>query len=256
MLRSLIHRRLDVEENKLGESVDYIRHVVDVSPGAFLRFASIMPFANSRKDLPKDAWFVAQIVASQAEDREVYRAPVVISDAGAWATYAKLLPPKIGAARARELEGLGAAPTGVTVYLGLKRSAAELGLRGENYWINEQYSHDASTETEGCLAGRPTGAYVSFPSLKDPHSDQHTAEILCMLDYEPFARWSDARWHHRGQDYEAMKERIADGMLAMVDRHLPGLAALVRYREVSTPLSVEHFTDWRGGAIYGLPPTP
>lgn len=68
MLRWLIRRRLDVEEKKLGESVDYLRHVVDVSPAAFLRFASVMPFANSRKTLPQDAWFVAQIVAAQNED--------------------------------------------------------------------------------------------------------------------------------------------------------------------------------------------
>jgi hypothetical protein len=68
MLRWLINRKLNAEEKKLGESVDYIRHIVDVSPGAFLRFASILPFANSRKVLPKDAWFVAQIVALQHED--------------------------------------------------------------------------------------------------------------------------------------------------------------------------------------------
>lgn len=63
-----MRRKLDAEEKQLGESVDYLRHVVDVSPGAFLRFASILPFANSRKVLPKDAWFVAQTVAVQHED--------------------------------------------------------------------------------------------------------------------------------------------------------------------------------------------
>ncbi|MGD9857428.1 MAG: hypothetical protein AB7U20_20995 [Planctomycetaceae bacterium] len=68
MLRWLIHRKLNAEERRLGESVDYLRHVVDVSPAMFLRFASIMPFANSRKVLPKDAWFVAQIVALQDAD--------------------------------------------------------------------------------------------------------------------------------------------------------------------------------------------
>lgn len=68
MIRSFLHRKLDSEEKKLGESMEYLRHVVDVSPVAFLRFASIMPFANSRKALPADAWFVAQVVGSQKED--------------------------------------------------------------------------------------------------------------------------------------------------------------------------------------------
>jgi hypothetical protein len=68
MLRWLIRRKLDSEEKKLGESVDYLRHIVDVSPAAFLRFASILPLANSRKTLPKEPWFVAQLVALQHED--------------------------------------------------------------------------------------------------------------------------------------------------------------------------------------------
>lgn len=68
MIRAFLRRKLDSEERKLGESMDYLRHVVDVSPGAFLRFASLMPFANSRKVLPADAWFVAQVVGAQKED--------------------------------------------------------------------------------------------------------------------------------------------------------------------------------------------
>ncbi len=68
MLRWLIRRKLDSEEKKLGESVDYLRHVVDISPAAFLRFASILPLANSRKTLPKEPWFAAQLVTLQHED--------------------------------------------------------------------------------------------------------------------------------------------------------------------------------------------
>lgn len=68
MLRWFFRRKLDAEEKKLGESMDYLRHIVDVSPSLFLRFASIMPFANSRKLLSREAWFVAQIVTLQQED--------------------------------------------------------------------------------------------------------------------------------------------------------------------------------------------
>ena len=68
MLRWLFRRKLAAEEKKLGESMDYLRHIVDVSPVAFLRFASILPFANSRRALPKEAWYVAQIVSLKRED--------------------------------------------------------------------------------------------------------------------------------------------------------------------------------------------
>ncbi len=68
MLRWFIRRKLDAEEKKLGVSIDYIRHVLDVSPTAFFRFAAIMPLANSRKVLPKEAWFTALIATLQYED--------------------------------------------------------------------------------------------------------------------------------------------------------------------------------------------
>ena len=68
MLRWFLRRKLDAEEKKLGGSVDYLRHIVDTSPIAFFRFASILPFANSRKTLPSEAWFAAQLISIQHED--------------------------------------------------------------------------------------------------------------------------------------------------------------------------------------------
>jgi len=68
MLRWLMRRALDAQEKTLGVSVDYLRHVADVSPGALLRFASLQPFASSRKALPAEAWFVAQIEATRRAD--------------------------------------------------------------------------------------------------------------------------------------------------------------------------------------------
>jgi phytoene dehydrogenase-like protein len=49
---------------------------------------------------------------------------------------------------------------------------------------------------------------------------------------------------------------MAEGMIDLVDRHFPGFRDLIDYRELSTPLSVEHFAGHPRGAIYGLPGTP
>ena len=68
MLRWFINKRLDAEERNLGESMDYLRYITDRSPSAMLRFAGIGPFANSRKTLPADAWYAAQLVVLQHED--------------------------------------------------------------------------------------------------------------------------------------------------------------------------------------------
>lgn len=99
-------------------------------------------------------------------------------------------------------------------------------------------------------------AYLSFPSLKNPQAEQPTAEIITFLDYELFAAWRGSAWQRRGNEYEALKERIAQVLLDLVERHHPGFRDLVEYHELSTPLTVESMTGHRGGQIYALPWTP
>lgn len=53
-----------------------------------------------------------------------------------------------------------------------------------------------------------------------------------------------------------MLRRAADGLVGFVDRHYPGFRDLVEHREVSTPLTVEHFTGHPRGSVYGVPATP
>lgn len=68
MLKSLILRRLSVQEKSLGASLDYVRHMLNVSFGAFRRFALIQPMAGYRRVLPADAYHVARLVATQNAD--------------------------------------------------------------------------------------------------------------------------------------------------------------------------------------------
>jgi alkylhydroperoxidase family enzyme len=69
MLRSLILKRLDAEERKLGGvSIDYLRHIVRTSLPSFFKFALFTPLATHRRALPADAYHVARIVATQHED--------------------------------------------------------------------------------------------------------------------------------------------------------------------------------------------
>ena len=68
MFKSLILRKLDQEERRLGGSMDYVRHMLDVSFGAFWRFVRFLPLSDYRKVLPADACHVARLVALQDAD--------------------------------------------------------------------------------------------------------------------------------------------------------------------------------------------
>ena len=69
-----------------------------------------------------------------------YHSKTVISDVGAVATYSRLLAGsshKLVRANARELAVLDSGMSAVILFLGLGSSPERLGIRGENWWINE-----------------------------------------------------------------------------------------------------------------------
>lgn len=184
-------------------------------------------------------------------------APVVISDAGARNTWLRLVSEDVPVPFREALRRMPTGASDVTLFLGLSRSPASLGVRGENFWLHEELDQDALWASRHRLTeGVVRQAYLSFPSMKDPEARAHTAEIVAPAEAADFAPWAGTRWMKRGEDYRRLKERLADALLAQAERRLPGLSALVVHRELSTPLTTEHFAAHPGGAIYGVPWTP
>jgi all-trans-retinol 13,14-reductase len=188
--------------------------------------------------------------------RADFRAPVIVSDAGAWNTFARMLPPSALPFR----DELKSSPEGfevVELFLGLRRDPRQMGFQGENYWIFESFDHDEIyAQRNELLDGRAAMAYLSFPSLKDGQAQRHTAEIIAPLSYASLEGHRGEPWRRRGTDYESAKNRITGALLDLVERHHPGFGDLVEYSELATPLTFEHFTAAPSGAIYGFPGTP
>jgi all-trans-retinol 13,14-reductase len=185
--------------------------------------------------------------------RAEFRAPVIVSDAGTWNTFARLLPSSNGDESKPPPEGFEV----VELFLGLQGDPRELGFCGENHWIFSSFDHDDMyARRDELLEGRAAMAYLSFPSLKDPLERRHTAEIIAPLSYRSLKSYRDQPWRRRGADYDSAKDRITQALLDFVERQHPGFRALVEYCEVGTPLTFEHFTAAPSGAIYGYPGTP
>jgi phytoene dehydrogenase-like protein len=187
-------------------------------------------------------------VRLHGEETEV-ETPLVISNVGAHLTYRKLLEEPLYP----ELEAIPKALSVISLYTGLRRSPSVLGIDGANHWIYESYDHDSIMSAS--IEEPVRHVYLSFPAMKGGF-EPATAELLSFVPYDAFARWREGRWKHRGADYEALKDRLSDEMLRVVERRLPGFGALVEYRELSTPVTMEHFTSRAGGLMYGVPATP
>jgi len=199
----------------------------------------------------------AQNTAHPKADLETYYAPIVVSDAGAFNTYLKLIPSSYPMVNRKEIQAFPKGGSMVTVYLGLKESPQRLGFEGENHWIYTTYDHDAIAQDSPINSENlPKFGYLSFPSLKDPLAKGHTAEIITHVDYDFFSQWREQRWRRRDSEYTELKAQITQSLIQLVEKHYPGFQDLIEYAELSTPLTVEHFDASDRGSIYGIPCIP
>lgn len=196
------------------------------------------------------------IKKGKAGTRSEFRATTVVSDAGAWNTFARMLPSS-ALPPWQELQSPPAGFEVVELFLGLRSDPRELGFQGENYWIFSSFDHDdIYARRDHLFDGHAVMAYVSFPSSKDPLAKRHTAEIIAPLSYRSLKAYSEEPWRRRDLEYESAKDRITRALLDLVERHHPGFVNLIEYSELGTPLTFEHFTAAPAGSIYGYPGTP
>jgi len=198
------------------------------------------------------------------DDLEIF-APMVVSGAGIYNTYKKLLPAAVREKNSlnTQAEKIKPSVAHVCLYVGFKHSTADLQLKKPNFWIfPNNYDHDKNIDTylNDPDAELPV-VYVSFPSAKDPDWDNRypgkaTVDIITLAPYSWYEKWEGTRWHHRGEEYEAMKEKLSQRLLEAVYRHVPQLRGKVDYYELSTPLSTQHFANYQFGELYGIDHTP
>lgn len=191
-------------------------------------------------------------------------APLVISGAGVFNTFERLLPQSAGerAGYSRDLQTVQPSMAHLCLYIGLQKTAGELGLPKTNYWLYP--SADYEGEVQKFLADSEAEiplVYISFPSAKDPSFQQRypgraTIEIVAPARYEWFEQWRDRPWGKRGEDYEALKEKFSERLLEHLYKHFPQLRGQIDYCELSTPLSTDYFCFYPRGEIYGLDHDP
>ncbi|NWX28160.1 RETST reductase, partial [Notiomystis cincta] len=191
-------------------------------------------------------------------------APVIISDAGIFNTYERLLPaeaqalPEIQSQLSLVSHGQG----GFTVFVGLSGSTEELGLQATNYFVfpgndlDGMMKHYLASPREEAANNIPL-LFITSPSAKDPtwemrHPGKSTLAIVTFARYEWFEEWKDKQVHKRGDDYEQLKMTFVDAIMQTVLKLYPRIEGRIEYLSSGSPLTNQHYIASPRGELYGL----
>jgi prolycopene isomerase len=139
----------------------------------------------------------------------------------------------------------------VCVYLGLSRSAEQLGFEDHEVFLNgtvdleQQFRSAARPEP-------PNSLLLTAYNTTDPDFSPAGTSVVVLAMLVDGQAWRGVQ----PRDYTALKQRFAERMVELAGRLYPELPRHVQVLEVSTPITNMRYTGNVAGAIYGFANTP
>lgn len=97
-----------------------------------------------------------------------------------------------------------------------------------------------------------SGVLVNCRIPEDGSKYVQQVDLLTPMNWSECEQWSHTEVGHRGEDYKAMKKRVADECITLAGRFIPGLRDRITGCYTSTPLTYRNYTLTPEGSAYGL----
>lgn len=199
----------------------------------------------------------------ELESGEILRARNIVSNADPRITYKRLLPPDVCPRENARSDRMCYSVSVLSVFAAVDMDLRAQGFDSGNYWWYPNTEVGRGYErSEHVLAAHESsveGLFLAITTLKDPGhrtNGHHTIEMFTFSPYKPFARWGEKEQGCRGADYDAMKERLGDRMIAAAENIIPGLSKKIVLRAVGTPVTNQFYCESPFGNAYGTAKTP
>jgi all-trans-retinol 13,14-reductase len=187
-------------------------------------------------------------------------APLIISNAGVFNTFSKLVDPKLSA-KLGYLDKLKRVKPSVShfyLFLGMNKSSKQLNLPKYNIWYHPTKNlDDNDTKYKNDMDFSYAGCFISFPSSKDPTYDKRypnksTCIVVCEAKFEWVKEYEHLRVKQRGTEYNSLKKKIMAQLEAKAYKVLPQIKDHVVFKDVGTPVTNSFYLASVDGASYGL----
>ncbi len=184
----------------------------------------------------------------------------VVSNADPEVTFGELIGRQhVSRRMRRKLDRVRYSASAMSLFMAVDMDLRAVGLDSGNYWLYDHHDleriYQQGLSDHVLNSDQPEAIFLTATTLKDPsktHRGHHTLEAFAFVGYEPFRRWAGQQPGKRDWEYQQLKERLADGMLAAIDDRFPGFSRHVVFKELGTPLSNEYYLNATRGNLYGI----
>ncbi|MCP4629192.1 MAG: FAD-dependent oxidoreductase [bacterium] len=167
----------------------------------------------------------------------------VLSNATVWNLYGKLIRKRhIKPKRLEWAQSLVPTFPSLVLYLAIDAAAVPEGTTPIQMMIENMYD----------ISGNDITVYVS--SLDDPSlcpPGIHTMTAMAPVP-DSIGKWPRP-WEpaYHSEEYQRLKEQEAEKLLCQVEKHFTDLRKHIKFMEIGTPATIEHFTLKNWGAVGG-----
>ena len=200
----------------------------------------------------------------ETESGENYTTKIVISNADPLITLGKLVDPRIVPSKTRKkVERLRPSLGGFYAFIGTDLDLPSLGIADGNILHYEGLDVNRIYEimTASSLQETVPFCFITSPSVKDPQGKhaplgRHTIELFTYINYSIFEKWRNAPSMKRGEEYNALKEKIGKQLVKTAEKYIPNLSEHLDHVEYASPLSNEYWVNAVKGGVFGPEQTP
>lgn len=99
---------------------------------------------------------------------------------------------------------------------------------------------------------RRAGVMVNYyvPDADNPYARQ--MDLLTPMYWEEIKEWESTRVGHRGEEYNRLKEEMAEYCVNRASEHIPGLKNAIDKIHTHTPLTYRDYTGTPNGSAFGI----
>jgi len=195
--------------------------------------------------------------AADGSDRVVQNAPILFGNA-APTVLAEALPAKAQSPFMDRYRGKHQSTSLFSIALGTSRPVSDFGLTHYSTVLMPEWVNSLSdcAQFPGILADPPgstmPGVVVANYSAIDSGLNPTGPQLVSVAGLDRMANWENLD----DQEYHSKREAWLDAIIAHIDRSFPGIAGAVVHREMATAVTMHHYLNTPGGAVYGFAPEP